>query len=434
MKPSYIKKSLLKTINSMSENPSPFVNRPGIDFSRNRKCSFSDMILLILSMEALTLNREIKRFFKKSTSLITKSALIQQRKKLNGEAFPFLFSELNHLVPLKKKLKGYYLFAVDGSDTNIPFLKNDNSTHISSNTAGVYYDQVHLNAVFDLLNGRFTDLIIQPRAEADEREAFLSFLSRNSIREKCIYVADRGYASLNVLAHLQHSGHCFLLRMKTADAKPNFLSRFSLPHDAEFDIPLEFTVTRSQKKVFMKDPAHYVCIRSDRRFDFIDPEDRNSSVRLSFRLVKVELPDGKSEFLVTNLPADEFSSDELKGIYQLRWGIETAYRYLKYNAALNSFHSIRRDLIIQEIYARVILYNFTMMIVNCTSVPPKETKVQLKISISDAISTCRDFMIHKIKNLEITILICRNLTEIRPGRSFHRKVRSKRAVPLMYRV
>lgn len=433
MKPSYIKNSLLKTINSMAQDPSRFVNRPGVDFTRKRKCSFSDLILLILSMEAHTLNREIKRFFKKASSLMTKSALIQQRLKLNEKAFPFLFSELNRVVSLKKKHKGYYLLGIDGSDTNIPFLENDKSTHVPSNTSGVYYDQFHLNAAFDLLNGRFTDLIIQPRAEADERQAFLSFLSHNSVPGKCIFVADRGYSSLNVLAHLQHSEHFFLLRMKTADAKPNLLSRFSFPQDAEFDIPLRFSVTRSQKKIYKSDPDHYVCIRSDRRFDYIDPEDRTSLVELSFRLVKVELPDGKSEFLITNLPAGEFSKADLKEVYRLRWGVETAYRYVKYNAALNSFHSIRRDLIQQEIYARVILYNFSIMIVNCTPVPPKDTKVPLKISISDAISICRDFMIHKIKNAEITVLLCRYLTEIRPGRTFPRKKRSKRVVPLMYR-
>ena len=110
MKPSYIKNSLLKTINSMAQDPSRFVNRPGVDFTRKRKCSFSDLILLILSMEAHTLNREIKRYFKKASSLMTKSALIQQRLKLNEKAFPFLFSELNRVVSLKKKHKGYYLW------------------------------------------------------------------------------------------------------------------------------------------------------------------------------------------------------------------------------------------------------------------------------------------------------------------------------------
>ena len=423
----------MKIINSMAVDPSRFVKRPGVDFSRTRKCPFSSLILLILSMEASTLNREIKRFFNGSSAAITKSALIQQRKKLNDKAFPFLFSELNHLVPLKKKYKDYHLLAVDGSDTNIPFLKSDYSTHISSNTSGIYYDQVHLNAVFDILEKRFVDLIIQPRAEADEREAFLSFLSRKSIPEKSVFIADRGYASLNILAHLLHSRHSFLLRMKTPDSKQTFLSRFSLPHDAEFDIPLEISVTRSQKKLYKSDHEHYVCIWKHRRFDFIEPDDRISLVKLSFRLVKIELPDGNSEFLVTNLSADEFSKDDLKAIYRLRWEIETAFRFLKYNAALNSFHSIRRDLITQEIYARVILYNFTIMIVSCIQIAPKDTKAKLKISISDAIHICRDFLIHRIKNAEIIALLCRYLTEIRPYRTFPRKVRSKRVVPMMYR-
>ena len=433
MKPVYVRNSLLKILKSMSEDISSFVNRPGADFTRNRKCSFPDLILLLLSMEAHTLSREIRRFFKKPSALITKSALIQQRKKLNDKVFPFLFSELNRRFPLEKEFKGYHLLGVDGSDTNIPFLKNDTTTHVPSNTPGVCYDQVHLNAVYDLMNDRFTDLIIQPRAQTNEREAFLSFLSRNSVPGKCIFIADRGYASINVLANLQHSGHFFLLRMKTADSKPTFLSRFTLPDDAEFDIPLEFTVTRSHKKVFREDKNHYVCIRADRRFDFIERGDRVSSFRMAFRLVKVKLPDGNSEFLATNLPCTEFSNAKIKELYRLRWGIETAYRYLKYNTALTAFHSIRRDFIIQEIYARVILYNFTMIIVNGVSVPKKKRKVRLKISISDAIPICRDFLISKRNNAEIKGLLCCYLTEVRPGRSFMRKKHPKRVNPLMYR-
>ena len=413
----------------MEKDPSPFVKHPGVDFSRNRKCSFESLMLLILSMESHTLNHEIRKFFNNvSSCMITKSAFIQQRQKLNEQAFPYLFSVLNSIVPFKKTFHGFHLLACDGSDVNIPPLKGDASTKVPSNTPGVEYHQVHLNAVYDLLEERYTDILVQPRAQINERKALICFLSRNSVPGNCIFIADRGYFSLNVLVHLLQSGQFFLLRTKSDDVERSFLSRFSLPKSEEFDQSLDFFVTRSHKQVCLKDPGHYVCLRKGRPFDFIAPDDRSTCLPVSCRLVKIQLPNGGHEILITNLPTKTFSRNDLKELYRLRWGIETSFRYLKYNVDLNSFHSIRRDFICQEIYARVILYNFTMMIIHSTTLTKKETKHSYKISVSDAVVTCRDFMIHRVKNAEITERLCRYQTMIMPGRTYPRKSRSKRYV------
>ncbi len=96
MKASYIKKALLKRVNFMQEHTSDFVRNPGRDFSRKRKCSFESLILLLLTMESHSLKRELRRFFSKSgADVMSRSALIQQRAKLNEMALPFLFSQLN---------------------------------------------------------------------------------------------------------------------------------------------------------------------------------------------------------------------------------------------------------------------------------------------------------------------------------------------------
>ena len=64
------------------------------------------------------------------------------------------------------------------------------------------------------------------------------------------------------------------------------------------------------------------------------------------------------ENLITNLPDIEFDMDELKELYHLRWSLETAYRDLKYPLCLNSFHSKKYTYIVQEVFARAIMYNF----------------------------------------------------------------------------
>ena len=96
----------MKTINSMQDNVSYFVQKPGKDFTRNRICTFSSLILCILSMESHRLNTEIRNYFSKVNSQIpTKSAFVQQRDKLNENAFPFILYSLNRAFPFKKKYK-----------------------------------------------------------------------------------------------------------------------------------------------------------------------------------------------------------------------------------------------------------------------------------------------------------------------------------------
>ena len=83
---------------------------------------------------------------------------------------------------------------------------------------------------------------------------------------------------------------------------------------------------------------------------------------ISFRIVSFVLPNGNTEVVYTNLPKEDFSTEELRELYNMRWGIETSFRDIKYAAGLLFFHSRKKDLVIQEIYAKLILYNFCELI------------------------------------------------------------------------
>ena len=95
---------------------------------------------------------------------------------------------------------------------------------------------------------------------------------------------------------------------------------------------------------------------------------------------------------------------------------------------------IRRDFIIQEVYARIILHNLTRLLISCVSLPKKNTKYKQKISIADATTTCRDFLIQRFKNDEIEEMLIRYVTYIRPNRSFNRRKFTKRFIPLTNRL
>ena len=96
----------------------------------------------------------------------------------------------------------------------------------------------------------------------------------------------------------------------------------------------------------------YRYIAHNSPFDFLDSH-TNKFYPMNFRVVRIKIADDSYETLITNLGADTFSSNELKKLYAMRWGIETSFRELKYTIGLLHFHAKKRELIIQEIFARI---------------------------------------------------------------------------------
>ncbi len=48
------------------------------------------------------------------------------------------------------------------------------------------------------------------------------------------------------------------------------------------------------------------------------------------RIVRLELADGSTQMLITNLDPAQFPFSALQKLYAKRWGIETSFRELKY--------------------------------------------------------------------------------------------------------
>lgn len=424
-----VQSTLSSLIKSMENTKSLFVVNPDRDFTRKRSIMFSDTIKCLLNMENHTLNSEIRYFFlSKKSTVPTSSAFIQQRKKLKENVFSYLFKSINNAFPSKKLFKGYHLLATDGSDINIPSLPGDTDTYIDSNTEGVGYYQYHLNALYDVCEKRYVDYIIQPRALANERTAFCAMVRNNVIDGKCIYTADRGYPSLNSIYNVIHAGQFFCFRLVELDGAGSLFKHTVVPDKEEFSIDIEFLVTRKYKKIYKSEPGKYKIVQKSKTFDGIPVEDKNSMVSLSFRLIKLKLDNGNHEYLITNLPESEFDIKGLKDLYHRRWDIETSFRTLKYNICLTSFHSKKRDFIKQEIEARIILYNITMIVVSCVKVEKTGLKYTYSVAISDAVVTVRLFLKGWLSGNNVNKALLKYLTPIRPDRTYQRKVRSKRVI------
>lgn len=155
---------------------------------------------------------------------------------------------------------------------------------------------------------------------------------------------------------------------------------------------------------------------------------------MNFRLVRIKLSDGKYEMLITNLNPEEFSPADLKQLYSLRWGIETSFRSLKYTLGLLFFQSKKAECILQEIFAKLTMYNFTELITSHIVIRQKRRKLSYKINFSASVHICRNFLLKNISPPEIEALISKFLVPLKNIANNPRKISTKTAVCFLYRV
>lgn len=427
--PTKIRNIFTEHVNSL--NPEDVAKAPG-NFSRNRLCNFKDTLFLLMTMANHSLTTEITNFFSyQSKAIPSKSAFCQQRSKLSESALKNIFAATNNLFPFKKKFKGLHILAADGSDINIPSQAGEEATFTPYNSNKGGYHQIHLNAVYDILEKRYVDAIVTLKRETDEIGSLTKMVERSSLREDCLYIADRGYSSFNMLMHLDRSKQYYLIRTKSPENRNSFIRGIVPIDNCEYDVDHSFMLSRRHfDKSF--DKTVFKKIKSKGKFDFIEPDDKRTILKLSLRVVKIRLSEDSFEYLLTNLPRGKFPPCVLKELYGMRWGVETSFRSLKYSLGLNFFHSRKLEFILQEVFAHLTMYNLISLLNSCIKNKhlKKERKYQYMISFADSVVSCRWFITGMISAKKLKDLLSRNWNPIKPNRSFQRKTRSQRVQPL----
>ena len=425
-----IKQNLIRMIKKMSSNPKDFVQNPEKDFTRNRKLSFESMVSFILAMNGNSLYTELMTYFNYDVKTASTSAFIQQRSKIRPDAFKHLFQQFTASYDQYKYFRGYRLLAVDGSTFNIAHNPADEKTYIKSSTAKKGYNSLHLNALYDLTNRLYIDAQIQPIRELNERQALIEMVNNSPLKDPVILVADRGYESYNTFAHIEEKGWNYVIRVKDLKSK-SIVSSLALPDEDEFDYPVHFILTRKQTNEVKSNPNRYKFLPNNVRFDYFELN-QTEFYPISFRVVRFKLTENTYETLVTNLDSMKFSKEELKEIYQMRWGIETSFRELKYALGLIHLHSKKPSFIEQEIFAKLTMYNFCEMITLNVVLIKKERKYDYQVNFTVAIHVCCQFF--RSSKIPVEELIQRNILPVRKGRRSERRTRVKTSVSFIYRV
>ena len=436
MKPKHIKKLLMSEIENVTNTYEKYCSNPGRDFSRNRKLSFKKVVESIIGMGSRGLTNELIDIFNHDPDMPSASAFVQQRSKIKPEAFRDIMAGFTEKITRQSgRLR---LLAIDGSDIQIATNPDDEDTYFPGSNGQKPYSLIHLNALYDLEQHIYVDSKIQGRMNWNEHKALQEMIDKSDI-QKALVIADRGYESYNNMAHIQEKGWFFLIRIK--DGKTGIKEGLLLPKENEFDVDICLKLVRKQTnqiKELLKDNNKYRFVSHTASFDYLPKKTRKADpvtfYELKFRVVRFEIGPDSYETVLTNLGKDVYPATELKRLYAARWGIETSFRDLKYTLGMLDFHSKKVMCIHQEIYAHLIMYNFSEMITSHVVIAKKQRKHTYKANFSVAVHMCRLFFYDRASPPDLETIIARNLIPIRPERHRTRNLTVKVPHGFLYRV
>lgn len=424
-----MKNHILEILAEMEENVDVFTCKEN-SFRRKRKFDFSTIMKFILSFGSNTLGHEIGEFFEYQENFPTVSAFVQQRKKLSYRALEYALHAFNKRTLVTPKLfKDYRLLAIDGSDLTLPYNPTEGNV-IGTN----HVSTLHLNAMYDVCNKRFVDAIVQKGLKENECGAACDLIDRIPDKYPAIIMADRGYENYNLFAHVEERLFDFVIRVKDRHST-GMLSGITLPDAEEFDVTKQIIITRHSTGPAAINPRKYKYLSKKNRFDFIE-NSKSPDYELSIRFVRFKLTEDTYEVIATSLSETEFSAAELKEIYNLRWGIETGFREVKHVLGLSAFHSKQENSILQEVFARLLMYNYSMSITMSVQPKEKDRRYQLQVNFTQATKICLHFFRYRGQappyNVEATIL--RFVLPIRPDRQRKRTTNGTSVVSFNYRL
>lgn len=465
-----IKKLLENSVDDLLLNHRDILCRnPASDFTRERDFNAKKTLSTLIRFGSTNAESELINILNcKNAARNINSAFLQQRKKLTDQCFPFLFQSFtekifkDNTLGLKDYLcHGMHLLAADGSDVNVAYNPNDPLTYVAKKNARGY-NQIHLNAMYDVCTGMWMSANIQGIHRKQERRALVEMISQLKDAKKCIITADRGYESFNTFAACIEAGSKFVIRLKDIESN-GIISAYDLP-DSEFDVDITTILTKRRTKETLRDIDKYTVLPYYTDFDFFGGDD--ATYEITIRVVRFRLPNGQYVAVATNLDEEEYGKDVLREIYHRRWTCETGFRRLKHTIGLINFHSWKMQYIHQEVFARLIQYNFCAAIIaaitpfvppieenDCTCCESKDSSVddvdregnapdggdlpqkKTGIAFTKAVTVCRKLFIAQPKDFirDAVNTIRAHTYETKAGRSFVRNVKPKSNKPFSYK-
>lgn len=308
-------------------------------------------LLFMLNLLRKSLAIEIDNFLchfdpesaSKNARSLTTSAFIQNRQKIDPELFRHLSAvTVENFYTLENDniqlFKGFRILAVDGSCITLPFTAELKKHYgVSRNQSKTEVVQARLSVLYDVMNRLSLDARLSP-LNAGERDLAMEHAHQWKNNDLIIY--DRGYPGYGfILEHLKGKVD-YLIRVKTTES--NVVRDF---------------VASGKKSIT-------TAIFPKQSQSFKDKEyDQDSALKV--RLVRVDLPDGEIEVLITSLlDSQKYPAKMFRQLYFFRWGIETFYDELKNKLKVEYFSGYSIQSIQQDLHCALFISNIQSVIVN----------------------------------------------------------------------
>ena len=434
------------------------------NFTRKRKQPLDVLLRTLLMNYGSTLNQQLRLTQGIGDDRASAAALIQQKRKLTQEFYDFFFrSILGHIKDLTPYKGKYLVVAGDGSDVNIHPDPTDDKTKLklSNNPHDKVCNQLHLNAFVAVPDGVFLEYEIQDHKDKDEDEAAILMAERLSAKSTNkripIITLDRGYESYRLMMKLDSLGYKYCIRVKDSWSN-GIASRYKhlCGEDGCFDEIITTRFTRNCWVVHDKsfDNSGYTYVPPNSRNEFIPKPENNvgrtkkneerklSYVEFTFRMTRIKLSDDSYEVLVSNLPKDEFSAQDLKDLYHLRWVIETSFRQLKYDDCASFLHSKKKQYAIGELIMSMVFHNICSIVLMALAeelqarMEARRRCYAYKVSYSDLAGTMKIYLQGRDPPLKVENLVReleRTMEPVRDNRKFERILKTRQFISFFYR-
>lgn len=326
-------------LNTVSEDAEirKLVTQSDSDFSRDRKLPLTKLVGLLINMPKRSLSIEIQEFFDSlevGLEASTKGAFSLQRTKLQALFFKvwnqWLVSSFYHYYGEKvKRWRGFRIQAVDGSTA---YLMNKKEVIEHFGTQDNQFGGIPMARVMqvqDILNDITVWGDIRPIKESEQ--AIMAGQVRH-LSADSLTLFDRAYP-----------GFALMYLMRNEETPRDFVMRCKVSFNNEVK---QFVRSRKSSKTIELFPTAN-AISTLREHGYIV----TAKTSLKVRMVKVKLPTGEVEILLTSLYCEKlFTIADLKYLYGLRWGIETTFGKQKNQQQMEQF-SGHRVICIQQDYA-----------------------------------------------------------------------------------
>lgn len=328
--------------------------------------------------------------------------------------------------------KGYHLVGVDGVHFRTA-LNPHSASYQPAGNFNEYLCVVYLNLLSHI------PLSVALACRPDELGTASGSLAFTPPSTPTIIVGDRLYSGYSFISDLQNTPNAdFVIRSKNGTGAMKAIRELPMK---ELDTDIQVILTDSQSKA-SKEAGHIYINKGSKRGKANSLKTYVSRFAyplpyvMNLRVVRVKLPTGQLETLISSLPRELFSAAELCRIYAARWNIELYFRHIKHDCACSNMHSKVEDYSVQQIFTTFLFSSAVWKIINAVAIQQRESNTyEYAVNVKMATYLIRDFLRDPNGDSEKLLnQLTRYVVPIRPDRSAERRIVTKSFVPFAYRV